>query len=151
MHLENREIRKEVQIISYFGKDQLVSESVSKTCVRFAPLFSLVVGQCFRFRPVCQLMRYSMKKKLRFKFYQKKMKSHLSSDGFPHFFLESALCPSRLHALFDFLKNSWHPNKPEHEYAQNIMKATKVVKCHGHGHPWIELHSGHWDTRLLGL
>ena len=52
------------------------------------------------------------------------MKSHPSSDGLPHFFLESTFCPSRLHALFDFLKNSWHPNKPEHECAQNIMKTT---------------------------
>ena len=62
MHLKNKDIRKEVQIIRHLGKDQLVSESVSKTCVRFAPLFSLVVGQCFRFRPVCHLMRYIMGK-----------------------------------------------------------------------------------------
>ena len=68
-------------------------------------------------------------------FFSTKMKSHPSSDGFPHFFLESTFCPSRLHALFDFLKNSWHPNKPEHEYAQNITKTTKVVKYHRHGHP----------------
>ena len=59
-------------------------------------------------------------KKVVFQIRSTEMKSHPSSEGFPHFFLESTFCPSRLHALFDFLKNSWHPNKPEHEYAQNM-------------------------------
>ena len=110
MHLENRDIRKEVQIICHLGKDQLVSESVSKTCVRFAPLFSLVVGQCFRFRPVCQLMRMCWKKLFVF-FNKNEITSFFgrvsSLFSWVHFLPQPPSCPLRFSQKLVAPQQTW--------------------------------------------
>ena len=50
------------------------------------------------------------------------------SDFLPHLFLESTFCAGRFHALFNFLKDPWHSDKPCHVLVNMTFSSVIVLK-----------------------